>query len=70
MGFLAILVFGRKLGEPKAGYFAASMVAASFITTVAVFFDLWSMDAEERAQHAAFVLWSWMPVGSSRSTSA
>ncbi|MDO9175224.1 MAG: NADH-quinone oxidoreductase subunit L, partial [Actinomycetota bacterium] len=61
-GFLCILLFGRKLGDPKAGYFATLMVAASFAVTVGVFFDLLSKTAEERSH--VQTLFSWIPVGS------
>ncbi len=60
-GFLLILLFGRKLGDPKAGYFATSMVGASFLVTVGVFFDLMSQDAEERANNVV-TLFSWVPI--------
>ena len=40
LGFLVILVFGRRLGDPRAGWFATAMVAASFLVTVGVFADL------------------------------
>jgi len=63
-GFLLILLFGRRLGEPKAGYLAASVVGASFLVTVGVFADLMSKSAEERTHHAAKVIFSWVPVGS------
>jgi NADH-quinone oxidoreductase subunit L len=63
-GFLVILVLGRKLGEPKSGYVAAAAAGAAFVTSIAVFADLMSMDAEERTHRAATVLWSWVPVGS------
>ena len=62
LGFLTILVFGRKLGDPKAGYFAAGMVGASFLVTVGVFLDLMSKTAEER--HAVKTLFQWVPLGS------
>ena len=39
-GFLCILLLGRKLGDPGAGYFATAMVGASFLVTVGVFFVL------------------------------
>ena len=39
-GFLILLVFGRRLGDPRAGWLATLMVFASFIVTVGVFFDL------------------------------
>ncbi len=61
-GFLVILVFGRVLGEPKAGIVATAMTAASFIVTVGVFFDLLSRDESER--HHVETLFSWIPVGS------
>ncbi len=63
-GFLLILLFGRRLGEPLAGYLATTAVGAAFLVTVGVFFDLLSMDAEERANHAATVIFSWVPAGS------
>ena len=47
-GFILILLFGRLLGEPKSGILAASMVGASFVVTVAVFFELLSKTTEER----------------------
>ena len=62
-GFLLILVLGRKLGEPKAGYLAAAMCGAAFVTTIGVFLDLMSMDAHERAHHPAKVIFSWVPAG-------
>ena len=47
-GFLLVVVFGRKLGEPRAGYFATAMVGAAFLVTVGVFIDLVSMPSEQR----------------------
>jgi NADH-quinone oxidoreductase subunit L len=63
-GFLVILVFGRKLGEPRAGYLATLMTAGSFVVGVLVFFDLLSKDAEER--HHVVNLFHWLPVGDLR----
>ena len=62
LGFLFIVLFGRKLGDPQAGYFATLMVAASFVVTVGVFLDLMSKTAEER-RHVR-TLFQWIPVGS------
>ena len=62
LGFLVILLFGRKLGDPKAGYFATAMVAASFVVTVGVFADLMSLEAEARAEQVK-TLFSWVAVG-------
>ena len=61
-GFVLILLFGRRLGDPKAGWLATLMCGAAFVVTVGVFFDLLSKSAEER-QHIAKVF-SWVPVGS------
>ena len=61
-GFLLILLFGRRLGEPKSGYLAAAMVLASFVVSVGAYFDLLSMDVEERSH--VETLFSWVPVDS------
>ncbi|HSP27094.1 MAG TPA: NADH-quinone oxidoreductase subunit L, partial [Ilumatobacteraceae bacterium] len=60
-GVLLILLFGRRLGDPKAGYLATAMVFASFASAVLVFFDLLSRPTEERA--TVVTLFSWLPVG-------
>ena len=60
-GFLCILLLGRKLGDPKAGYFATAMVGASFLVTLGVFTDLMSKTAEERSH--VRTLFQWIPVG-------
>ncbi len=60
-GFLIILVLGRRLGEPKAGYLATAMAAGAFVVTVGVFFDLMSKTAEQR--HHIKTLFTWLPVG-------
>jgi NADH-quinone oxidoreductase subunit L len=62
-GFLAILVFGRRLGDPKAAYLATAMVAGSFVVSVLTFFDLLGMPAEERVGEGRVLrLFSWVPV--------
>ena len=60
-GFLLLLLFGRRLGEPFAGVLAATMVLASFVVSVGAYADLLSMDAEERAH--VETLYSWIAVG-------
>ena len=60
-GFLFILVFGRKLGDPKAGCVASAMIGSAFVVTVLVFFDLLSKTAEQR--HHIKTLFQWVPVG-------
>jgi len=61
LGFLVILIGGRKLGEPFAGLFATAMVGASFIVAALTYFDLLGMDESERSHTET--LFSWVPVG-------
>ena len=63
-GFLVLLVGGRRLGDPRAGYLAAAMCAASFLVTLGVFAKLVSLPAESRSHIQR--LFSWVPVGSLR----
>jgi NADH-quinone oxidoreductase subunit L len=62
VGFLLILCFGRKLGEPRSGYLATAMCGAAFVVAVGVFFDLLSKTVDEREQ--VVKVWTWLPVGS------
>jgi NADH-quinone oxidoreductase subunit L len=62
VGAVLLILFGRKFGEPGAGWLASIMTIASFVVTVGVYFDLLSRPAEER--HEVITLFSWIPVGS------
>ncbi|HVF32865.1 MAG TPA: NADH-quinone oxidoreductase subunit L [Acidimicrobiales bacterium] len=59
-GFLALVVGGRKLGEPAAGWLATSAIGGAFLATVAVFLQLLTLDGEER-RHVT-TLFAWVPV--------
>lgn len=61
VGALVLMVFGRRLGEPRSGWFAAAMPIASFLITLTVYFDLLSRGSEDR--HEVVTLFSWIPVG-------
>ena len=61
LGFLVLVVFGRRLGDPRAGYFASTMLAGSFVVTVAAFIDLLGTPAEDRSH--VVTLFEWLPVG-------
>ena len=63
-GFVLILLFGRRLGEPKAGWLATLMCGGAFVVAVGVFFDLLSKTAEER--RAARNIFDWVPSGTLR----
>ncbi len=60
-GFLTILLFGRRLGDPKAGYLATATVFASFAVAAAIYFDLLGRPEEDR--QTVVTLFSWVPVG-------
>ena len=40
LGFFLILLFGRRLGDPRAGLLATAMIALSFVVAAGVFSDL------------------------------
>jgi NADH-quinone oxidoreductase subunit L len=60
-GFVVLLVFGRRLGEPLAGWVATVLAGASFAVTVAIWLDQLSRHSEER--RFIDVVWTWIPVG-------
>ncbi len=60
-GFFLILLFGRRLGDPKSGYLATAMVFASFVVAVGIYFDLLSQPEDQR--QTVVTLFSWVPVG-------
>jgi NADH-quinone oxidoreductase subunit L len=60
-GFLLLVVFGRVLGEPKAGWIATLLMAGSFVTSIIVWIGLLDRSGEDRSfQH---VLFTWVPAG-------
>ena len=61
-GFLVLLVAGRRLGEPGAGWLATLASAGSFFVTVALFVDMVGKDHHDR--HHVLTLWEWLPAGS------
>lgn len=60
-GFILILLFGRRFGEPLAGIVATLMTAASFVVVALIYFDMVSLPEEERRE--VVTLFSWIPVG-------
>ena len=61
VGFALLILVGRKLGDPLAGWLATLMAAGSFGAAVVTFVGLLNRSAEDRT----FVqfLWHWIPVG-------
>jgi NADH-quinone oxidoreductase subunit L len=61
VGFAVQVLFGRRLGDPLAGVVATLFVAASFVVSVGVFFNLLSQTGSVRSFNQN--LWTWIPVG-------
>ncbi|HEX2048546.1 MAG TPA: proton-conducting transporter membrane subunit, partial [Acidimicrobiales bacterium] len=60
-GFLILLAAGRRLGDPKAGYLATTMMFLSFFVAVGVWIDLMGREADDRLFEQE--LFSWIPAG-------
>ena len=60
-GFLLLVAFGKKLGEPWAGWLATLMMAGSFAATVIVYLGL--LDRSEDERRFTQVLFDWVPSG-------
>ena len=61
VGFVLLMIGGRRLGEPMAGWLATAMVGASFVTTAIVFFGMAGLHHEDRAYEQT--LFEWVPSG-------
>jgi NADH-quinone oxidoreductase subunit L len=61
LGFLTLVVFGRRMGDPLAGWFATAMAGGSFAASVAAFAVLVSRDTERRVLEQT--LFTWVPAG-------
>ncbi len=62
LGFVLLVLFGRRLGEPFAGWLATIASAGAFVSTVVVFFGLAALDTAERFHLVK--LFTWIDVGS------
>src|SRR4051812_16461068 len=60
-GFVFLAFFGKRIGEPFAGWLATAAVAGSFAASVAVFVDLHGKAAEHRA--ITETIFTWLPAG-------
>ena len=61
LGFVTLLVAGRKLGDPGAGVVAAGAVGASFLVAVKLYFDMLALPEKERV--FTQTLFTWIPSG-------
>ena len=61
VGFFVLIFFGRRLGEPLAGWLATGMMGSSFLVVVGIFADFVSRDSDERS--SVVNLFEWIPAG-------
>ena len=57
LGFLVLVPFGRKLGNPLAGWLATVMVACSFVVTIIVFAGLFRLAPDHRLYAQTWYSW-------------
>jgi len=60
-GFVFLVFFGKRLGEPLAGWLATAAVGSAFLVSVAAFVELLGKDGHDRA--LTQTLFTWLPVG-------
>ena len=65
--FLLLAFFGRRIGEPLAGWLATASMAGAFAAAVAVAAGLTDVEPERRFVQTLF---TWLPSAAWRSTSA
>ncbi len=61
LGFITLLLIGKPLGEPLAGWIGTAAMAGSFTATVLVYLGLRNQDAEDRI--FSQTLFEWIPAG-------
>jgi NADH-quinone oxidoreductase subunit L len=62
LGAVVLLLFGKRIGEPKAGWLATTMMALAFVASVIAFFALWSIDDPELRRNISDGF-TWIQVG-------
>src|SRR6185503_5396541 len=60
-GFVLLLVFGRRLGDPWAGWLATAMTSAAFVVSIVMFASLLGRSAADRSFTQE--LFTWLSVG-------
>ena len=61
LGFVTLMLVGRRLGEPVAGYIATAACGGAFLSTVVTFFGIRALEEEER--QVTKTLFEWVPAG-------
>jgi len=58
-GAVVLLVFGRRIGEPRAGWLATGLMGLAFLWSLVMFAALLALPADARSQVS--VVWTWVP---------
>ncbi|MDP9070358.1 MAG: NADH-quinone oxidoreductase subunit L, partial [Actinomycetota bacterium] len=61
LGFLVLVAFGKRLGDPRAGWVATIAMGLSFLASVATFVELVGREGE--ARHVTKHVFTWMAAG-------
>jgi NADH-quinone oxidoreductase subunit L len=56
-GAVVLMLFGKRIGEPKAGWFATAMITLSFVASVIAFFALRSLSPDQRVNVSQGFTW-------------
>jgi NADH-quinone oxidoreductase subunit L len=62
LGFVALLLFGKRLGDPLAGWLATAAIGSSFVASLVTFGYLLGQD--EHSRHVTKEVFTWLEVGS------
>ena len=57
LGAVILLLFGKRIGEPRSGYIATAAMSLSFVWAVATFVGLQQQAGD--ARHHVYNLWEW-----------
>jgi NADH-quinone oxidoreductase subunit L len=60
-GSVVLLLFGRRIGEPRAGWLATGLMGLAFVWSVVMFAAMLSLPGDGRAN--TVTLWTWLPAG-------
>ena len=60
-GFVLLVLFGRRMGQPLAGWVGTAACGTAFVLAVVAWIEMLGLPSEERS--VVSVLYEWMPVG-------
>ncbi len=61
LGAALLVLLGKRLGDPKAGWIGSALLALSFVWSLVTFFALYDLPADHRAHVVS--IFTWLPAG-------